>query len=695
MDLQLKKIYFLHIRKTAGTSFNNLLRQGFEPHNICPILSEIELQQKIPKKDWGNYLNAYNYIRGHFYSIHQYLNNFYTITILRDPIKRSISAFNHITNDLTDPLNKYIGGQSIHEAIHIPELQIEFSNAQTKYLVENAGYKYNDLSDEQRIKVAMDFLLQIDFFGFQEMFETSISLLSALSGLTFKNTYVRSNTKITEQGTKDNEAYVIWSELALKNKLDLEVYKRALRIFDARVTTLFYKHQFDKTDIEKLSIEQIDLDQKILLQQAKKKNMDFNRIIYQASLHIRKFPAVARFRNFRGELLQKLSRRDEAGVDFRKAIEINPSVIRFHRNLAENLLEDGDIVAGIQKYSHILKNFDCSLELKARCLQLIFNHHKAQETQELLSLLSKNVTYKFGNEALAKQSLVNLHFEPNKILTITFPRNFLGLRLYFERLLAIEKYLKQLVPTLNAGILLDLSDNYELPSTCLCFSTNSTGGSLIPDPTFTVTDAYKEERKQIECNLIPFQERSLSVFWRGVLTGSTKNGGIDSILNLPEVKLCKAFKEFNQSLGGQFFDGKITSIGVYQLIPNLRDVLNELDIYGVDTPLSKHTNYAFLIDIDRYSRSWFELFTKLLTGSLVFKVKTNYSQWYYDELVDMQNIVFIESDFSDLKEKFVFLKNKPDVAGKIGAEGRKFALSMFVEGEWEKAIKSLRNKFGS
>jgi hypothetical protein len=85
--------YFLHIPKTAGTSFMALLHAQYEVATICPAYLWRDLLQ-IPKEQ----LSEYQLFRGHFYAyLEPYLqHSLRVITFLRDPIARSLSHYAHV-----------------------------------------------------------------------------------------------------------------------------------------------------------------------------------------------------------------------------------------------------------------------------------------------------------------------------------------------------------------------------------------------------------------------------------------------------------------------------------------------------------------------------------------------------------------------------------------------------------------------
>ena len=123
-----KKYIFIHVRKTAGTSFRASLRKNFEESQYyCPVQSQLDLHRKYPIEKRADFLNDYDLIAGHFFSIGQILNlsNYSIFMFFRNPIDRVISAYNHMKNSIKDPLNQNLKDKSFREALNIKEANLE------------------------------------------------------------------------------------------------------------------------------------------------------------------------------------------------------------------------------------------------------------------------------------------------------------------------------------------------------------------------------------------------------------------------------------------------------------------------------------------------------------------------------------------------------------------------------------------
>lgn len=233
----MKKMFFIHIRKTAGTSASFAIKNLFSLKSQCPILSDFELNMKISREERKEYLGSFDFVSGHFSSAYNLLrgNDYATAIFIRDPISRVISAYHHMQADTTDPLHGLASSRSIEECLEIDGLSHEMLNSQTRYLVGNAGFDYDKLTDRERLEVATRFLDDITFLGLTEFFDVSISLMAFQSGLKIPADFPKLNCEITSQGKKKNELFNVVGGIAEKNQLDIAIYNHANSLFNARI----------------------------------------------------------------------------------------------------------------------------------------------------------------------------------------------------------------------------------------------------------------------------------------------------------------------------------------------------------------------------------------------------------------------------------------------------------------------------
>lgn len=240
-DIAMKTV-FVHIRKTAGTSFRQNLFKALanrrdQEIRECSIRSSVELNAKVPPAARSQYLNSHDFIAGHFCDIGTYLDmsSWISFIFFRDPIERCVSVYNHMCNDLRDPLHRYCAGASFSNAIDIPELQDEFSNPYYKYLTGCFGERIKPqfLSKKEEVQSLLN---KIDYIGITELYELSLSLFSVQSNGAFAFMKPeRLNTKITSSGIRlEDIKRRTLAKLIKKNCIDSLIYREALRLFSSR-----------------------------------------------------------------------------------------------------------------------------------------------------------------------------------------------------------------------------------------------------------------------------------------------------------------------------------------------------------------------------------------------------------------------------------------------------------------------------
>ena len=237
-----KKVVFLHIRKTAGTSFRTCLAKNFDAKAECPIRSQFELRAKFAPNARRNELDKYNFISGHFYDLNSFLSDNHCITFMffRNPIDRVISAFNHMKNDTRDPLHKFVSNVSLSEALDSDQVATEMSNSQFRYLFGNfyPNFEYSAFhatSDFKALEADISACLtKVTHIGLTEFYRSSLKLFSKTcpSGLLFGRPEHR-NKDITSNGMKlESLSSEQLEKIISYNKLDMLVYKQACRLFD-------------------------------------------------------------------------------------------------------------------------------------------------------------------------------------------------------------------------------------------------------------------------------------------------------------------------------------------------------------------------------------------------------------------------------------------------------------------------------
>jgi tetratricopeptide (TPR) repeat protein len=123
-------IYFLHIPKTAGTSFYRFLVSAFGEARVSPqMLWDALPAYSSAAKNWKVW-------SGHFGGLLPFILRSWPriITLLRDPTDRTLSHINHVQRDAGHPLHPYAQGLSILDYCRHPKLRRSVSNYQARFL---------------------------------------------------------------------------------------------------------------------------------------------------------------------------------------------------------------------------------------------------------------------------------------------------------------------------------------------------------------------------------------------------------------------------------------------------------------------------------------------------------------------------------------------------------------------------------
>jgi len=112
------KIIFLHIPRTGGTTFRDILERFYHPKNVIEIKKFIE-SEKIIKTLTKEEQSKIKLIKGHLnFGIHEWIDGECKyITFLRDPIKRIISTFKYVKNNVNHPDHYFVQSISLQKYI--------------------------------------------------------------------------------------------------------------------------------------------------------------------------------------------------------------------------------------------------------------------------------------------------------------------------------------------------------------------------------------------------------------------------------------------------------------------------------------------------------------------------------------------------------------------------------------------------
>lgn len=144
-----QKLIFLHIPKTAGSTFDNFLRNYFYEKEIIEVTWKSWFNgcnDLLTKKHLNNKISL---VTGHQpFGNHVYLQgNWVYVTFLRDPVERTFSHYYFLTKDASYAKLAEILNSPGFMWKHIPMFKL-FDNFQTRFLSNNIfGVEYASMSE--------------------------------------------------------------------------------------------------------------------------------------------------------------------------------------------------------------------------------------------------------------------------------------------------------------------------------------------------------------------------------------------------------------------------------------------------------------------------------------------------------------------------------------------------------------------
>lgn len=196
-------LFFLHVPKTAGISLTALLDAHYAEGEILQAQDWREAEGLIGEMS-AIELARVRCVRGHYWfgpgdrAIHDRLSvDPVVITVMRDPVARTVSAYQHVMrwseHWLREPLGLSEGETMLlHDFVEHPETQGEIVNLQTRLMVGMVPGNLPRLNvaeitdvpftDEELLDAAKARLDSFAWVGLTERMEESVLLLTAMMG---------------------------------------------------------------------------------------------------------------------------------------------------------------------------------------------------------------------------------------------------------------------------------------------------------------------------------------------------------------------------------------------------------------------------------------------------------------------------------------------------------------------------------
>lgn len=226
MDSRL--IIFMHIPKTAGTTFRQIIEREYS--QIAYAYGGYKKECKNLKEYTESKVKELQCIIGHIpFGVHGYYNrDFHYITLLRNPVERVISLYYYCLQHKNLP-NRDIGLEK-----YLSNYYKQACNLQTKFLSRDVSTA-DKMSIEEFVKYKTDIKPDLSkainnlerYFtvGVSDFFAESLSLIS--TELRWYNTDYK-NKNVNSQRPRQTEVSAKIIELVKeKNSLDMELYHYA------------------------------------------------------------------------------------------------------------------------------------------------------------------------------------------------------------------------------------------------------------------------------------------------------------------------------------------------------------------------------------------------------------------------------------------------------------------------------------
>jgi hypothetical protein len=219
-----KTVIFVHIPKTAGTTFARILRENYflwdkrrvywQDYQETKPITEMTMEER----------RRLDVIHGHFsFGMHELLDSpFSYVAFLRDPVKRMLSYYNYI---LVTP-GHYLYAQVAEKGMSILEffqsgMTKELDNLQVRMLQgDEHAVPYGEVGEEHLALAKSNIEAHFPVVGLTEYFDESILLIRDRLWKLFPF-YVRANQVKKDKPELDEELLQL---IRHQNRYDIELY---------------------------------------------------------------------------------------------------------------------------------------------------------------------------------------------------------------------------------------------------------------------------------------------------------------------------------------------------------------------------------------------------------------------------------------------------------------------------------------
>jgi Sulfotransferase family len=243
-------VVFLHIPKTAGSSFTRILKGLYDDNAIFHKMDSNALIEHLQSGEMTNDL----YIGHYYYNVVDFFDTRpMLLTFLREPRDRVLSHYYYYKGQSDESLARLPPwDQHIVELTRqysfadfisqdLPEIEKAFSNLQTRHIANSTDFEV-PTSYTGRAKLvfaAEKHLKALDFVGIVDRFEDSLRLFQHLFNLEQPLTIPKVNVNARRPLDIDERAIFNHSKIARRRiELDQELYNLGLKLLNKQLRKL-------------------------------------------------------------------------------------------------------------------------------------------------------------------------------------------------------------------------------------------------------------------------------------------------------------------------------------------------------------------------------------------------------------------------------------------------------------------------
>ncbi len=234
----MNKIRFLHIPKTAGTTFTDCLNQFYKGRHFI-FSGDLQKDKTRYWKISGSKRDQISMFGGHAPRITGIpeVDTLPTITFFRDPVERVKSYCQHVSEGKSRYLLKDYPPSKFNLDAFLDSGINELSNIQAKLLLGDQKQQLPHADKKTILETAVTVLKNdITCFGFTEQFDKSLVLLHYKLGWKKWPVYRKINAKNRQKLIKFTDANII--KIRGLNEIDIAVYNKALNLFNHQLSSI-------------------------------------------------------------------------------------------------------------------------------------------------------------------------------------------------------------------------------------------------------------------------------------------------------------------------------------------------------------------------------------------------------------------------------------------------------------------------